>query len=203
MRRLSVGYSRFRSKLFSQHSKPIENLARGQRLRTLSIAHPDLHIRQCDPSGLSPGRNVGNLVPQETASGVAATIRTCVSERGLSFRKGGAARRSRLLFREIRWLFPPEVWEITQNGAGHDGAVSSSAPEDKLQVGLAEGLEAVGSEFEVPGAGGLEAVVDVSDVFDAGGFKPVAERLRALLGVDGDAVFPCSAAAKDSVELRP
>lgn len=128
MRRLSVGYSRFRSKLFSQHSKPIENLARGQRLRTLSIAHPDLHVRQCDPNGLSPGRNVGNLVPQETASGVAATIRTCVSESEvLSFRKGGAARRSRLLFREIRWLFPPEVWEITQNGAGHDGAVSSSA----------------------------------------------------------------------------
>src|SRR5260370_19103659 len=55
-------------------------------------------------------------------------------------------------------------------------------------------------DFFVPGVGLLEGVVDVVDVFYAGGVEPVFEGLRALLGVDGDAVLPGGAAAKDPVE---
>src|SRR5450432_1437499 len=50
-----------------------------------------------------------------------------------------------------------------------------------------------------PGMGGLEGGVDVLDVLDAGRFEPVAEGRRALLGVDGDAVFPGGASAEHAV----
>src|SRR5580704_9978129 len=66
---------------------------------------------------------------------------------------------------------------------------------------LPESNDGLHVDFAVPGACGLQGVVDVVDVFDAGGFEPVAEGLLALLGVDGDAVFPCGAAAEDSVVL--
>jgi hypothetical protein len=57
-----------------------------------------------------------------------------------------------------------------------------------------------GFDFVVPGVGLLEGVVDVADIFDAGGVEPVFEGFGALLGEDGDAVFPGSAAAEDAVE---
>jgi hypothetical protein len=58
----------------------------------------------------------------------------------------------------------------------------------------------VGLDLLVPRVGAFEGVVDVVDVFDADGVEPVFEGLRALLGVDGDAVFPSGAAAEDAVE---
>ena len=61
--------------------------------------------------------------------------------------------------------------------------------------------KALRAELEIPGAGGEEGFVHVFDVFDACGFEPVLEGLGALLGVDGDAVFPGGAAAEDAVEL--
>ena len=55
-------------------------------------------------------------------------------------------------------------------------------------------------DFFVPGVGLFQGVVDVGDVIDAGGVEPVFKGFRALLGVYGDAVFPCGAAAENSVE---
>jgi hypothetical protein len=61
-------------------------------------------------------------------------------------------------------------------------------------------IELFGFDFFVPGVCALESLIDVVDVFYAGGVEPVFEGLGALLGVDGDAVFPGGAAAEDSVE---
>ncbi|HEY6414188.1 MAG TPA: carbonic anhydrase [Edaphobacter sp.] len=81
MKRLLEGYSHFRSKVFPQHSKLFERLARGQKPQALFIACSDSRVMpemvmQCDPGELFPCRNAGNLVPPatETTSGVAATI---------------------------------------------------------------------------------------------------------------------------------
>lgn len=54
----------------------------------------------------------------------------------------------------------------------------------------------------MPGVGALKRLIDIVDVFDAGGVEPVFKCVGTLLGVDGDAVFPCGAPAKDSVEAR-
>jgi carbonic anhydrase len=78
---LIEGYSRFRHKIFPQHSQLFEKLAAGQKPQALFIACSDSRVMpemvmQCDPGDLFPCRNAGNLVPPptETTSGVAATI---------------------------------------------------------------------------------------------------------------------------------
>src|SRR5271157_1000744 len=48
----------------------------------------------------------------------------------------------------------------------------------------------------------LQLVVDIVNVLHALGFEPLAEGGCAVLGVDGDAVFPRGAAAQDAVELH-
>src|SRR5438105_13769175 len=68
--------------------------------------------------------------------------------------------------------------------------------------GLREFVHALRAELLVQRAGGLQSVIDVVDVLDAGRLKPLAEGIRALLGEDWDAVFPCGASAEDAVELR-
>jgi carbonic anhydrase len=85
MQRLIEGYSRFRSKIFPQHSQLFEKLASGQKPQALFIACSDSRVMpemvmQCDPGDLFPCRNAGNLVPppSETTSGVAATIEYAV-----------------------------------------------------------------------------------------------------------------------------
>src|SRR6202012_2855453 len=52
----------------------------------------------------------------------------------------------------------------------------------------------------VPAVRSFERLVDVVDVFYAGGVEPLFEGLRALGGVNLDAVLPGGAAAEDSVE---
>jgi carbonic anhydrase len=81
MQRLIEGYSRFRSKVFPEHSKLFARLAEGQKPQALFIACSDSRVMpemvmQCEPGDLFPCRNAGNLVPPptETTSGVAATI---------------------------------------------------------------------------------------------------------------------------------
>jgi len=81
MQRLMEGYSRFRSKVFPEHSKLFARLAEGQKPQALFIACSDSRVMpemlmQCEPGDLFPCRNAGNLVPPptETTSGVAATI---------------------------------------------------------------------------------------------------------------------------------
>src|SRR5271166_5130265 len=48
--------------------------------------------------------------------------------------------------------------------------------------------------------GGLESLVYIFDILDALGVEPILEGLRALLGVDRDAVFPGCAPAENTVE---
>ncbi len=81
MQRLIDGYARFRTKVFPQHSKLFERLAKGQQPQALFICCSDSRVMpemvmQCDPGDLFPCRNAGNLVPPptETGSGVAATV---------------------------------------------------------------------------------------------------------------------------------
>jgi carbonic anhydrase len=81
MQQLIDGYSRFRSKVFPQHSKLFEKLAKGQQPKTLFICCSDSRvmpemITQCDPGTLFSCRNAGNLIPPptEVGSGVPATI---------------------------------------------------------------------------------------------------------------------------------
>ncbi|WP_035351112.1 carbonic anhydrase [Edaphobacter aggregans] len=81
MQRLIDGYARFRAKVYPQHSKLFERLAKGQQPQALFICCSDSRVMpemmmQCDPGDLFPCRNAGNLVPPatETNSGVAATV---------------------------------------------------------------------------------------------------------------------------------
>src|SRR5271167_3369057 len=53
----------------------------------------------------------------------------------------------------------------------------------------------------VPGCGRLQRVVHVADVLHAFVFQPCTEGGSALLGEDGDAVFPGGASAEHAVEL--
>src|ERR1700722_5964964 len=48
----------------------------------------------------------------------------------------------------------------------------------------------------------FEFTVDVVDVLYAFGFQPLAERRRALLGVNRNTLFPGGAPAEDTVELH-
>jgi len=81
MQRLIEGYARFRAKVYPQHSKLFEKLAKGQHPQALFICCSDSRVMpemvmQCDPGDLFPCRNAGNFVPPptETGSGVAATV---------------------------------------------------------------------------------------------------------------------------------
>lgn len=81
MQRLIEGYARFRAKVYPQHSKLFEKLAKGQQPQALFICCSDSRVMpemvmQCDPGDLFPCRNAGNLIPPatETGSGVAATV---------------------------------------------------------------------------------------------------------------------------------
>ena len=81
MQRLLEGYARFRAKVYPQHSKLFEKLAKGQQPQALFICCSDSRVMpelvmQCDAGDLFPCRNAGNLVPPptETCSGVAATV---------------------------------------------------------------------------------------------------------------------------------
>jgi carbonic anhydrase len=86
MQRLIDGYAKFRTKVFPQHSKLLERLAREQQQpQALFICCSDSRVMpemvmQCEPGDLFPCRNAGNLVPPstETGSGVAATIEYAV-----------------------------------------------------------------------------------------------------------------------------
>jgi carbonic anhydrase len=81
MQRLIEGYARFRAKVYPQHAKLFEKLAKGQQPQALFICCSDSRVMpelvmQCDAGDLFPCRNAGNLVPPatETGSGVAATV---------------------------------------------------------------------------------------------------------------------------------
>jgi carbonic anhydrase len=81
MQRLIEGYARFRAKVYPQHSKLFEKLAKGQQPQALFICCSDSRVMpelvmQCDAGDLFPCRNAGNLIPPatETSSGVAATV---------------------------------------------------------------------------------------------------------------------------------
>jgi carbonic anhydrase len=81
MQRLIEGYARFRAKVYPQHSKLFEGLAKGQQPQALFICCSDSRvmpemITQCDPGVLFSCRNAGNLIPPptEVGSGVPATI---------------------------------------------------------------------------------------------------------------------------------
>ena len=81
MQQLIDGYSRFRSKVYPQHTKLFEKLAKGQQPHTLFISCSDSRvmpemITQCDPGTIFSCRNAGNLIPPptEVGSGVPATI---------------------------------------------------------------------------------------------------------------------------------
>src|SRR5271156_5883293 len=56
------------------------------------------------------------------------------------------------------------------------------------------------ADFVEPGMSGLESLVYVFDVLDPLGVEPILEGLRALLGVDRDAVLPGCAPAENAVE---
>ena len=85
MRQLLAGYSRFRSKVFAQHSRQFAQLARCHEPEALFITCSDSRmmpemITQCSPGQLLCCRNPENLVPppEETSSGVAATVEYAV-----------------------------------------------------------------------------------------------------------------------------
>ena len=82
MQQLLAGYSRFRSKVFAQHSRQFAQLARCHEPEALFITCSDSRvmpemITQCSPGLLLCCRNPGNLVPppEETSSGVAGAAR--------------------------------------------------------------------------------------------------------------------------------
>jgi carbonic anhydrase len=81
MQQLIDGYTRFRSKVFPQHSQLFEKLSKGQQPQALFICCSDSRVMpemmmQCEPGVIFPIRNAGNLVPppSEHGSGVAATV---------------------------------------------------------------------------------------------------------------------------------
>lgn len=81
MQQLIDGYARFRSKVYPQHSKLFEKLAKGQQPQALFICCSDSRVMpemmmQCEPGVLFSCRNAGNLIPppSEVGSGVPATI---------------------------------------------------------------------------------------------------------------------------------
>lgn len=85
MQQLIDGYTRFRSKVYPQHSKLFEKLAKGQQPQALFICCSDSRVMpemmmQCDPGVLFSCRNAGNLIPppSEVGSGVPATIEFAV-----------------------------------------------------------------------------------------------------------------------------
>ena len=85
MQQLIDGYVRFRSKVYPQHSKLFEKLAKGQQPQALFICCSDSRVMpemmmQSDPGVVFSCRNAGNLIPPptETGSGVPATIEYAV-----------------------------------------------------------------------------------------------------------------------------
>jgi carbonic anhydrase len=85
MQQLLAGYSAFRSKIFAQHSRQFAELAFLEDPQALFITCSDSRvmpemITQCAPGEILCCRNAGNLVPppEETASGVAATVEYAV-----------------------------------------------------------------------------------------------------------------------------
>ncbi|QNI36123.1 carbonic anhydrase [Edaphobacter albus] len=85
MQQLIDGYTRFRSKVYPQHSKLFEKLSKGQQPQALFICCSDSRVMpemmmQCDPGVLFSCRNAGNLIPppSEVGSGVPATIEFAV-----------------------------------------------------------------------------------------------------------------------------
>lgn len=86
MQQLLEGYARFRSHVFAQHAQRFAELDRFEEPHALLIACSDSRmmpemITQCAPGEVLCCRNAGNLVPppEETASGVAATVEYAVS----------------------------------------------------------------------------------------------------------------------------
>jgi carbonic anhydrase len=85
MQQLLEGYSEFRSKVFTQHSRQFAELEYGEEPRALFITCSDSRvmpemITQCAPGEILCCRNAGNLVPppEEIASGVGATVEYAV-----------------------------------------------------------------------------------------------------------------------------
>jgi carbonic anhydrase len=85
MQQLLAGYATFRSKVFAQHSQQFAELAHCQEPQALFITCSDSRvmpemITQSAPGQMLCCRNAGNLVPppEETASGVAATVEHAV-----------------------------------------------------------------------------------------------------------------------------
>ena len=81
MQQLLEGYATFRSKVFAEHSEQFTELENCEDPRALFITCTDSRvmpemITQCAPGEILCCRNTGNLVPppEETASGVAATV---------------------------------------------------------------------------------------------------------------------------------
>jgi carbonic anhydrase len=85
MQQLLEGYATFRSKFFAQQSRQFSELAHCQEPQALFITCSDSRvmpemITQSAPGQMLCCRNAGNLVPppEETASGVAATVEYAV-----------------------------------------------------------------------------------------------------------------------------
>jgi carbonic anhydrase len=85
MQQLLAGYAIFRSKVFAQHSMQFAELAHCQEPQALFITCCDSRvmpemIMQSAPGQMLCCRNAGNLVPppEETSSGVAATVEYAV-----------------------------------------------------------------------------------------------------------------------------
>ena len=86
MQQLLEGYAAFRSRIFPQHAQQFADVASFEEPHTLFITCSDSRvmpemITQCGPGEIVSCRNTGNLVPppEETASGVAATVEYAVS----------------------------------------------------------------------------------------------------------------------------
>jgi len=90
MQQLLAGYAMFRSEIFPQYSRLFAELEHCEEPRALFITCSDSRvmpemITQCAPGELLCCRNTGNLVPppEETASGVAATVEYAVRALGV------------------------------------------------------------------------------------------------------------------------
>lgn len=86
MEQLLAGYAIFQSQIFPHYSRLFAELEHGEEPRALFITCSDSRvmpemITQCAPGEILCCRNTGNLVPppEETASGVAATVEYAVA----------------------------------------------------------------------------------------------------------------------------
>src|ERR1039458_3154869 len=88
-------------------------------------------------------------------------------------------------------------WPLATNKGG-----SEDPPLTIWQSPLYVGQRGFHFVNRMPRSCGLQFSVDVVDVLHALGLQPLAERIGALLGIDGDSIFPGRPPAEDAVELH-